>query len=434
MKDFLKNKKFYKAFIAFILSLTMVVPAFSAIAAQSYITYGFDSLKNVGSTDSVEHTQSSSAGKVLINFSPSAGFYVLEISDNSSSKDTSRVSTTIVCSHPNNNTTSHYASGAVGKSLKTWIYTTGGNQTITVEFVAGTSRTYTIKMYGHGTATNPHTYDKGLVTKEATCTETGVLTKKCTLCEAEKYEMIEKTEHVWSEGYVVNKPTCGVVGTMGYNCLVCGVYGTSEISATGKHTYKRELHKATLDQNGELCDVCTICGYKKVITTYYEPATLDCVSTVEYTGSAICPKVVLKDSKKKVIPTSEYTLKYKNNKKIGVATIMVVFKNHYSGTFTYKFYITPKKTSITVLKVSGKSVLVKWKKQSTISGYEIQTSTNSKFKNPAIFYASKSATSLTIKDLKTKKKYYFRIRTYKKVNGGYIYSEWSNVKTATTKK
>ena len=44
------------------------------------------------------------------------------------------------------------------------------------------------------------------------------------------------------------------------------------------------------------------------------------------------------------------------------------------------------------------------------------------------------ATESSIKKLKAKKKYYVRIRTYKTVSGGKYYSEWSKVKTVTTKK
>ena len=44
-----------------------------------------------------------------------------------------------------------------------------------------------------------------------------------------------------------------------------------------------------------------------------------------------------------------------------------------------------------------------------------------------------SLEKLTIKKLKAKKKYYVRIRTYKKVGSGKLYSTWSKVKTAKIK-
>ena len=44
------------------------------------------------------------------------------------------------------------------------------------------------------------------------------------------------------------------------------------------------------------------------------------------------------------------------------------------------------------------------------------------------------ATSVTIKKLQAKKKYFFRVRTYVKYKNKNIYSGWSNVKSVTIKK
>ncbi len=75
---------------------------------------------------------------------------------------------------------------------------------------------------------------------------------------------------------------------------------------------------------------------------------------------------------------------------------------------------------------------MKYKKISGSFGYQIQYSTNKKFKK-----GNKSANttklSKTVKKLKSKKKYYVRIRTYRKVNGKKIYSNWSKVKNIKIK-
>ena len=79
---------------------------------------------------------------------------------------------------------------------------------------------------------------------------------------------------------------------------------------------------------------------------------------------------------------------------------------------------------------------VKWSKVSSeSSGYEVQYSTSSKFKSAKTkTVKSYKTTSLTIKSLKAKKKYYVRMRTYKTVSGKKYYSAWSSKKSATTKK
>ena len=76
---------------------------------------------------------------------------------------------------------------------------------------------------------------------------------------------------------------------------------------------------------------------------------------------------------------------------------------------------------------------VTWKPVSGITGYQIQLSTNKSFKNSKIISASKTATSKKITGLSTgtvSKKYYVRVRTYKKVSGNWYYSDWSSAKSA----
>ena len=84
-------------------------------------------------------------------------------------------------------------------------------------------------------------------------------------------------------------------------------------------------------------------------------------------------------------------------------------------------------TTITSVKVQDKAFTVKWKKKSSIIGYQIQYSTNSKFKkgNKSIKIKNAKTISKKIKKLKASKRYYVRIRTYK----GKKYSKWSKVKS-----
>lgn len=89
-------------------------------------------------------------------------------------------------------------------------------------------------------------------------------------------------------------------------------------------------------------------------------------------------------------------------------------------------------TTITSVKSQSKAFTVKWKKKSGITGYQIQYSTNSKFKkgNKSIKIKNAKTISKKITKLKVAKKYYVRIRTYK----GKKYSKWSKVKSIKTPK
>ena len=69
-----------------------------------------------------------------------------------------------------------------------------------------------------------------------------------------------------------------------------------------------------------------------------------------------------------------------------------------------------------------------------ISGYQIQYSEKPNFSKSKIKKVSGyKKTSVTIKKLKSKKKYYVRIRTYIIVNGKKRYSGWSKIKSQKTK-
>lgn len=95
----------------------------------------------------------------------------------------------------------------------------------------------------------------------------------------------------------------------------------------------------------------------------------------------------------------------------------------------------PKSTSIKKVKGSKKAVALEWKKVSSTKGYEIQLATDKKFKKnkKTVNVKKQKTTKVTVKKLKSKKKYYVRIRTYKTVNGKKVYSSWSKVKTVKTK-
>ena len=94
-----------------------------------------------------------------------------------------------------------------------------------------------------------------------------------------------------------------------------------------------------------------------------------------------------------------------------------------------------KKVNVASAKAGKKSVKVTWKKVKGIKGYQIQYSTNKKFKkgNKTITVKSTKSTSATIKKLKSKKTYYVRMRTYKIVNGKKVYSAWSKAKSVKVK-
>lgn len=70
----------------------------------------------------------------------------------------------------------------------------------------------------------PHTEDSGTVTKAPTCTEKGLRTYKCTVCDKVlRTEEIPATGHTEDSGTVTTAPTCVTKGIKTYKCSVCKV-------------------------------------------------------------------------------------------------------------------------------------------------------------------------------------------------------------------
>lgn len=163
---------------------------------------------------------------------------------------------------------------------------------------------------------------------------------------------------------------------------------------------------------------------------------------------------------KDLVANTDYTLAYANNTLPGIATITITGKGSYTGKLTVNFTINKKssapsgatkvsgdyvnkkykKANISSLKKGKKSITVKWKKVKSIKGYQIEYSTSKKFTKKTskkVLVSKQKKTSTAIKNLKGKKKYYVRIRTYKNVkfNGKTvkIYSSWSKSKSVKTK-
>jgi hypothetical protein len=154
-------------------------------------------------------------------------------------------------------------------------------------------------------------------------------------------------------------------------------------------------------------------------------------SSYTYTGKTIKPSLTVKYASKKLTNGTDYTVKFSNNTKVGTATITITGKGNYTGTTTATFKINPTKTSLSsVSNTKTKAMTVKWKKNLTGDGYEIQYSTKSDFSSGTkTATVKKNATiSKKITGLTKNKTYYVRIRTYKTVSNKKYYSGWSSVK------
>ncbi len=220
-------------------------------------------------------------------------------------------------------------------------------------------------------------------------------------------------------------------------------YAEAVLDTNGKDTLPVELDGKTYNLAKIRGGTTFTIQPKGTTTTVNQPKTLTLSKTsYKYDGKVKKPSVTVKDTEGKVIPASNYTVTYaKGRKNVGVYAVTVTFKGQYKGTLSGSFKIVPKTTSVKSVKGGKKSLTVKWKKQTKqTTGYQIQYSAKKKFTSgvKTVTIKKNKTTSKKITKLKKNKKYYVRIRTYKtvKVNGKSkkVYSSWSKVKSAKTKK
>ncbi len=142
---------------------------------------------------------------------------------------------------------------------------------------------------------------------------------------------------------------------------------------------------------------------------------------------------------RKILQSQEVTNKVQTTKPASVKVSGKVYKLDKNGDYVSS---KVKKPSISKATKAKKSFKVAWKKISAVSGYQVQYSTSKKFtkkttKTKTVKGNKSKKPSLTVKNLKAKKTYYVRVRTYKtvKVNGKStkVYSSWSKVKSVKTK-
>ena len=157
-----------------------------------------------------------------------------------------------------------------------------------------------------------------------------------------------------------------------------------------------------------------------------------------YDGKAKELNIIIKDDDGVMLAEgTDYTVKYSNNTKAGLATATIKYNIYYKrkGTIKKNFVISPEGTEIKKITAEKKGFKVNWKKQPTqTSGYQIQYSKSSKFKKAKTVTVKKnSIVSAKASKLGSKNTYYVRVRTYKTVNNKKYCSSWSEAKTVKTK-
>ena len=148
-------------------------------------------------------------------------------------------------------------------------------------FVEGKDYTHTATCTGEGTCSQPTktdkcTFDNGVETKAATCTEPGVKTFTCTECGGTYTVAIPATDHNWGEWKHVE----GTEGADAQHSRVCANDASHKETKACDFTAK-VTQEATLDQAEITTYTCKDCGY------FYTKETAPALAGVTVTVNAV---------------------------------------------------------------------------------------------------------------------------------------------------
>ena len=197
-----------------------------------------------------------------------------------------------------------------------------------------------------GSAHVSHNWDEGVVTKEPTCTETGIKTYTCTECNGTKTEEIPALGHTWSSWTTTSEATVFAKEVQKRTCSVCKTTETREVGNKLKATMKVSANTVPLK-------------VKQSIRNF------------KVTGMAKGDSVKSwKSSNTKIVKVSgkaNGTCKISAQKRTGTARITITLKSGLKKTIKIKVQKSAVKTTkITGFKGGKKSITLKKGKKFTL--------------------------------------------------------------------
>ena len=176
-------------------------------------------------------------------------------------------------------------------------------------FVEGKDYTHTATCTGEGTCSQPTktdkcTFDNGVETKAATCTEPGVKTFTCTKCGGTYTVAIPATDHNWGDWKHVE----GTEGADAQHSRVCANDASHTETKACDFTAK-VTQEATLDQAEITTNTCKDCGYSYTKETAPALAGVTVtVNAVENGSVTLAGQDVTAGGSKKFAENGTYTL------------------------------------------------------------------------------------------------------------------------------
>lgn len=304
-----------------------------------------------------------------------------------------------------------------------------------------------------------HSYGSWYTAVNPGCTTNGSEKRVCSRCSNAEYRSTAALGHSYSLTWTVDrKATCSAEGSKSRHCTRCDA--KIDIISIDKiaHTYTSTIVKPTLDEQGYTLYTCSVCGdsYKddytakreypsKVAGLIYGARNTDYVSLrwdkdenadgyiVEYLSGNKFVKLAEKTSRNSV---SHKTTELEAGKlyKFRVRSYINVSGKRVYGEYSDVLNVTTIPEAMTGLALGARtdnSISLKWDKNTTSAGTEIEICQNGKW-SVATTKANNSAVSHKITQLKAGTEYSFRIRPFVIENGKKLYGKYSDMISIST--
>ncbi len=294
-------------------------------------------------------------------------------------------------------------------------------KTLTVEDMNGNKATITFRSNSDHVSSAIKLYRK-----DATCTEAGYEEDKlyCLICNK---DLGKEKISLPALGHSYGNP----VVTSDYKITTCTRCGDTETVKIEKPKAATPAPKAET-KKVQVANTITASNFTKTYSTKAQSFNIN----AKRNGNA---KLTYKSNNKNITVNSSGKVTVKA-KYIGKATITIssVATSDYKAA-TKNITVTVNPPSVKLSKLTNKKskkMVIKWAKNTAVTGYQIQYSTDKNFKKSVktVTVGKNKTVTKTVSKLSKNKKYYVRVRTYKTVSGVKYYSSWSNVKNIKIKK
>ncbi len=205
--------------------------------------------------------------------------------------------------------------------------------------------------------------------------------------------------------------------------VACLLWDNNAFTASYENNYNEKfgfINRSNLTVPDQAYMNALFSSYKKAAKNNLKDAKVTVKNaSYTYTGKAIAPAsdITVNFGGKTLTKDTDYTVSFSNNTNVGTATATVTGKGSYSGTNSVQFVVSPAKNEIVVLSTDDNKINVKWKEDSSATGYQVLYSTDSSFRTSVSIVVQNKAYTTFSSRVSVGKKYYVKVRSFYTTDG-----------------